>query len=68
MKPKEAPVAKPAPIPPPAPESAEESLAKKLICAHCKTKIDYKVGIFCWNNSKRFGGLQYCREHQGLFA
>lgn len=38
--------------------------AKKLICAHCGVKISYAEGKFCWNNEKRFGGLQYCREHQ----
>jgi hypothetical protein len=40
---------------------------KKLICAQCGTKISYAEGKFCWNNSKRFGGLQYCREHQSNF-
>jgi hypothetical protein len=44
------------------------SLAKKLICAHCREKISFPEGKFCWNNAKRFGGLRYCREHQGLFA
>lgn len=39
---------------------------KKLICAHCGIKIGYPEGKFCWNNAKRFGGLQYCREHQAL--
>jgi len=52
----------------PAPALADASLAKKLICAHCREKISYPEGKFCWNNAKRFGGLQYCREHQGLFA
>lgn len=52
----------------PAPTQADASLAKKLICAHCREKISFPEGKFCWNNSKRFGGLQYCREHQGLFA
>lgn len=51
-----------------APAEADASLAKKLICAHCRAKISYPEGKFCWNNAKRFGGLQYCREHQGLFA
>ncbi|MBP8019246.1 MAG: NERD domain-containing protein [Hylemonella sp.] len=59
------PVAQPKAEPPPV---ADESLAKKLICAHCRAKISYPEGKFCWNNVKRFGGLQYCREHQGLFA
>jgi len=52
----------------PAPTQADASLAKKLICAHCRAKISFPEGKFCWNNTKRFGGLQYCREHQGLFA
>jgi hypothetical protein len=51
----------------PAPTQADASLAKKLICAHCREKISFPEGKFCWNNAKRFGGLQYCREHQGLF-
>ena len=59
-----APVAAPAT---PAPAEADASLAKKLICAQCREKISYPEGKFCWNNAKRFGGLQYCREHQGLF-
>jgi hypothetical protein len=46
---------------------ADASLAKKLICAHCREKISFPEGKFCWNNANRFGGLQYCREHQGLF-
>ncbi|EJL86333.1 nuclease-like protein [Polaromonas sp. CF318] len=58
------PVAHPKAEPPPV---KDESLAKKLICAHCRAKIGYAEGKFCWNNVKRFGGLQYCREHQGLF-
>ena len=48
--------------------AADASLAKKLICARCRAKISFQEGKFCWNNVKRFGGLQYCREHQGLFA
>jgi len=50
------------------PTVPDVSLAKKLICAQCREKISYPEGKFCWNNAKRFGGLQYCREHQGLFA
>lgn len=42
----------------------DESLRKKLICAACGAKIPYNVGLFCWNNERRFGGFQYCREHQ----
>lgn len=44
-----------------------EEPAKRLICAHCSEKISYPEGKFCWNNAKRFGGVAYCREHQGLF-
>jgi len=39
-------------------------LAKKLVCVTCGTKISFAAGKFCWNNSKRFSGLQYCRVHQ----
>lgn len=76
MQPKK-PLAKPAPAAAPVPsapihaetpQGADESLAKKLICANCRAKISYPEGKFCWNNAKRFGGLQYCREHQGLFV
>ena len=52
----------------PVPTLADASLVKKLICAQCREKISFPEGKFCWNNAKRFGGLQYCREHQGLFA
>jgi hypothetical protein len=48
--------------------TSAEPPAKKLICAHCGAKISYPEGKFCWNNPKRFGGLQYYREHQGLFT
>ena len=51
----------------PAPAPVTEALAKKLICAQCSAKITYPEGKFCWNNAKRFNGLQYCREHQSLF-
>lgn len=40
---------------------------RKLICATCGAKITFPEGKFCWNNEKRFGGLQYCREHQAAF-
>lgn len=64
-----APAPAPAEVPAkPAISEADASLAKKLICAHCREKISYPEGKFCWNNAKRFGGLQYCREHQGLFS
>jgi hypothetical protein len=46
----------------------EEPPARKLICANCGVKISYAEGKFCWNNEKRFGGLQYCREHQATGA
>jgi hypothetical protein len=50
-----------------APAESGQSLARKLICAQCRSKITFPEGKFCWNNEKRFGGLQYCREHQALF-
>ena len=46
----------------PAPEAR-----KQRICAACGEKISFHEGKFCWNNEKRFGGLQYCREHQKDF-
>ena len=52
------------PVPITAGKPTEEHPTKKLICAQCGTKISYAEGKFCWNNEKRFGGLQYCREHQ----
>lgn len=42
----------------------EDQPAKRLVCAQCGIKISFAEGKFCWNNEKRFGGLQYCREHQ----
>lgn len=40
---------------------------RKLVCSTCGAKISFAEGKFCWNNSKRFGGQQYCREHQSAF-
>lgn len=37
---------------------------RKLVCCACDTKITFEEGKFCWNNERRFGGLQYCRTHQ----
>ena len=51
----------------PATRAATNAAPRTLICAHCGAKISYPEGKFCWNNEKRFGGLQYCRDHQGLF-
>lgn len=45
-------------------EIPDEGLKKRLICITCRCKIPYNVGLFCWNNEHRFGGFQYCREHQ----
>jgi len=50
--------------PTPVCKPTEEPPARKLICAHCGVKISFAEGKFCWNNEKRFGGLQYCRDHQ----
>jgi len=40
--------------------------AKRLVCTQCGIKISFAEGKFCWNNAKRFGGEQFCREHQAL--
>ncbi|SHE58929.1 Nuclease-related domain-containing protein [Lampropedia hyalina DSM 16112] len=40
---------------------------RKLICCTCDKSISFAEGKFCWNNEQRFGGLQYCREHQAAF-
>lgn len=65
----------PAPVPPapklPVGEGATPAALRAapntLVCAHCGSKISFPEGKFCWNNDRRFGGLQYCREHQTLF-
>lgn len=64
-----------APVPPPQPRNgvqqnqtiASPAPERKLICVQCGTKISFAEGKFCWNNSRRFGGHQYCREHQANF-
>jgi len=66
-RPDNAPRVPPAPAPTPAGTEGTTAPAKKLICAQCGVKISYPEGKFCWNNEKRFGGLQYCREHQAAF-
>lgn len=38
--------------------------AKRLICASCGVKVNYKVGVFCWRNKQRFHGNVYCYECQ----
>jgi Nuclease-related domain len=62
----------PRPVTPPPvaaqpPQSTQPTTQRKLICAACGAKITYPEGKFCWNNERRFGGLQYCREHQAAF-
>lgn len=47
--------------------SQEQPGQKRLICLRCQQKISYAEGKYCWNNAARFGGGQYCREHQALF-
>ena len=47
--------------------ATSQSAPRKLICATCGEKISFPEGKFCWNNDKRFGGLQYCRDHQAAF-
>jgi len=49
-----------------APPASDESV-KRLIYSHCDTKISDAEGKFCWNQTARFGGHQYGREHQALF-
>ena len=63
--PRAAPPAAVVPIATPDPSITPE---KKLICSHCAAKISFAEGKFCWGNAARFGGRQYCREHQGLFS
>lgn len=46
------------------PATTDHPLKRKLVCVSCKGKISFAEGKFCWNNEGRFGGLQYCREHQ----
>lgn len=48
----------------PSSSSSEHPAKRKLLCATCGAKITFAEGKFCWNNEKRFGGLQYCRPHQ----
>lgn len=48
-------------------ETTSVGAKKTLVCATCGSKISYPEGKFCWNNEKRFGGVQYCREHQAAF-
>jgi phosphatidylserine/phosphatidylglycerophosphate/cardiolipin synthase-like enzyme len=45
-------------------EKIDSNQARKLICVTCGIKISFAEGKFCWANSKKFGGLQYCRDHQ----
>lgn len=40
---------------------------RRLTCITCGAKISFAEGKFCWNNKLRFGGGQYCREHQQQF-
>jgi hypothetical protein len=73
MRPKVAPaaptkVAAPPPAAAPVPAEPSETPSKRLICATCGNKISFPEGKFCWGNVKRFGGQQYCREHQAAFA
>jgi hypothetical protein len=46
---------------------AQPKPERKLLCATCGEKISFAEGKYCWNNEARFGGLQYCREHQAAF-
>lgn len=46
---------------------SNNEVPKRLVCATCGAKISYAEGKFCWSNVRRFGGAQYCREHQAAF-
>lgn len=48
-------------------DDAPDPRKRKLICCACETKISFEEGRFCWNNERRFGGLQYCRPHQAAY-
>jgi hypothetical protein len=50
-----------------APVETEAGSKKKLVCGTCGIKISYPEGKFCWNQPQRFGGSQFCREHQAAF-
>jgi Nuclease-related domain len=43
---------------------SQTAASRKLVCATCGAKITFAEGKYCWSNEGRFGGLQYCREHQ----
>ncbi len=43
------------------------AIKKRCVCESCGAKISYAEAKFCWNNPQRFGGTQYCREHQAAF-
>lgn len=47
--------------------AAQAAEKRKLACATCGAKISFAEGKFCWNQEHRFGGYQYCREHQAAF-
>ncbi|WHZ10735.1 MAG: hypothetical protein OJF60_001174 [Burkholderiaceae bacterium] len=53
--------------PSPPPQADDAASAKRLICAECGQKISFAEGKYCWNQAERFGGRQYCREHQKRF-
>lgn len=48
----------------PATDLSTHPLKRKLICMTCNAKISFAEGKFCWGNERRFGGGQYCRQHQ----
>lgn len=51
----------------PAKAETEAAPDKRLVCLQCNAKISFAEGRYCWNNAARFGGGQYCREHQANF-
>lgn len=49
-------------------QASAQQPRRKLECSTCGSKLSFAEGQFCWNQAQRFGGLQYCREHQAQFA
>jgi hypothetical protein len=60
-------LATPSPTTLPSAGSVPAAEKRKLACATCGVKISFAEGKFCWNQEQRFGGYQYCREHQAAF-
>lgn len=42
----------------------DPELSKSYHCSKCKTTINKKAAVFCWDNKQRFGGKAYCLDCQ----